>query len=86
MQLASERLTTVFVPLLGAGKGGVPAEIAFMTLVSALLEARCRDGGHHLKTIHIVISQHGNEDPKIPRRKAKRALRQLISLYQEMSR
>ncbi len=31
MQLAGERLTTVFVPLLGAGKGGVPAEIAFMT-------------------------------------------------------
>ena len=29
MQLAGERLTTVFVPLLGAGKGGVPAEIAF---------------------------------------------------------
>jgi len=84
--LANERLTTVFIPLLGAGKGGVPAEIAFMTLVSALLEARCRDGGHHLERMHIVVFQGGAMEPQVQRRKAKRALRQLVSLYQDMSR
>jgi len=84
--LANERLTTVFVPLLGAGKGGVPAEIAFMTLVSALLEARCRDGGHHLQSMHIIVFQSGGGEPQVQKRKAKRALRQLVSLYQEMSR
>ncbi|MGA9391982.1 MAG: hypothetical protein WBV69_16240 [Candidatus Sulfotelmatobacter sp.] len=83
--LASERLTAIFVPVLGAGKGGVPAEIAFMTLVSALLEARCRDGGHHLREMHIVIFQGEGKAPQIPHRKAKRALRQLVSLYQQMS-
>jgi hypothetical protein len=84
-KLASERLTVIFVPLLGAGKGGVPAEIAFMTLVSALLEARCRDGGHHLKEMHVVVFEDEGKAPQIPRRKVKGALRQLVSLYQQMS-
>ncbi len=84
--LAGQRLTTAFVPLLGAGKGGVPAEIAFTTLLSAILEARCRDGGHHLEDVHVVIFQPKGGDPQVPLRKAKRALRQMVSLYQEMLR
>src|SRR5579862_1974220 len=81
-ELANERLSTLFTPLLGAGKGGVPAEIALMILVSALLEARCRDGGHHLREMHVVVFQSGDKEPQVPKRKAKRALRQLVSLYQ----
>ena len=85
-KLASERLSTVYIPLLGAGKGGVPAEIAFLTLISALLEARCRDGGHNLKEMHVVIFENEHREPDVSPRQARRALRQLVSLYQEMWR
>ena len=85
-RLASQRLSTVFMPLLGAGKGGVPAEIAFLTLISALLEARCRDGGHNLKEMHVVVFQSEQREPDVSPRRARRALRQLVSLYQEMSK
>lgn len=84
--LATRHLSTVFIPLLGGGKGGVPTEIAFLTLLSALLEARCKDGGHNLREAHLVIFQSRGCEPSISRRRAKRFLRQLVSLYQEMSK
>jgi hypothetical protein len=84
--IANQRLSGAYIPLLGAGKGGVPAEIAFFTLVSALLEARCKDGGHHLRTAHLVIFKRPDREPEVSSRRAKRVLRQLVSLYQEMSR
>jgi hypothetical protein len=84
--IANQRLSDAYIPLLGAGKGGVPAEIAFFTLVSAFLEARCKDGGHHLKAAHLVIFKRPNREPEVSSRRAKRSLRQLVSLYQEMSR
>ncbi|HKN17495.1 MAG TPA: macro domain-containing protein [Candidatus Sulfotelmatobacter sp.] len=85
-KLANEHLSTVFMPLFGAGKGGVPTEIAFLTLISALLEARCRDGGHNLKEIHVVVFQPKDRDPDLAARRARRAVRQMVSLYQEMSK
>jgi hypothetical protein len=84
--IANERLSGAYIPLLGAGKGGVPAEIAFFTLVSAFLEARCKDGGHHLKTAQIVIFTRTDREPQVSNRRARRSLQQLVSLYQEMSR
>jgi hypothetical protein len=84
--IASQRLSGVYIPLLGAGKGGVPAEIAFLTLVSALLEARCKDGGHHIKAAKLVIFKQPDREPGVSLRRAKRSFRQLVSLYQEMSR
>jgi hypothetical protein len=84
--IANQRLSRAYIPLLGAGKGGVPAEIAFLTLVSAFLEARCKDGGHHLKAAHLVIFKRPDREPEVSSRRAKRSVRQLVSLYQEMSR
>jgi len=84
-KVANERLATVFVPLLGSGKGGVPGEVAFLTLISALLEARCREGGHHLKEMHVVVFQGSGKNPQLLPTRARRGLRQLVTLYQEMS-
>lgn len=81
--IANERLSIAYIPLLGAGKGGVPPEIAFSILINALLEARCKDGGHHLKAANIVVFRPEKGDPSISARKAKRALRQLVNLYME---
>ncbi len=81
--VASQRLASVHVPLLGAGKGGVSPEVAFLTLVSSVLEARCKEGGHHLCEVHIVVFQPEGKDPLVARRRAKSWLRQLVTLYRE---
>ena len=72
--IADQRLSCAYIPLLGAGKGGVPSEIAFFTLVSALLEARCKDGGHHLKSAKLVIFKRAGREPAVSSRRAKRSL------------
>jgi hypothetical protein len=83
--LADERIPIVYVPLLGAGKGGVPAEIAFHTLISALLETRCRGGGHHIREVHVVVHAREGRPPQIAVARAEAHLKQLISLYQSAS-
>lgn len=84
--VADNRLSIVYIPLLGAGKGGVPPEVGFLTLASAILEARSREGGHHLQQVHLVIYQPEGGHPIIPQHRAKRALRQLVSLYIKASK
>jgi hypothetical protein len=84
--IANRPLSGIYVPLLGAGKGGVPAEIAFFTLVSALMEALCGDGGHQLKSARLVIFKRDGCEAALSSRRARRGLRQLVSLYQETSR
>jgi hypothetical protein len=81
--LAQQRLTEVFLPLLGAGKGGVPPAIALMSLVTALVDARCREGGHHLRTVHVVIYQAPGGSPQVPHRIAKAVLQQVVTLFGE---
>jgi hypothetical protein len=83
--LADERVPTAYMPLLGAGKGGVPAEVAFHTLIGALLEARCRGGGHHLTEVHVVVHAPEGRPPQIPVARTEDHVRQLIALYQSAS-
>ncbi len=81
--LAQQRLTEVFLPLLGAGKGGLPPSVALMSLLTALLDARSREGGHHLGTVHVVIYQAADGAPQVPHRVAKNVLGQVVSLFHE---
>lgn len=83
--VAEERIASVYLPLLGAGKGGVAPEIAFLTLVTALLEARCKSGGHHLREIHIVVYAPDGRPPQIARARAEYHVEQLVTLYQTAS-
>lgn len=83
--VAEERISDVYIPLLGAGKGGVAPEIALITLISALLEARCRTGGHHLGEVHIVVYAPAASAPQIDPDRARDHLRRLVTLYQSAS-
>jgi hypothetical protein len=79
--LAEERVSSVYMPLLGAGKGGVPAEVAFHTLIAALLETRCRGGGHHLNEVHVVVHAPEGRSPQIPIDRTRDHVSQLLTLY-----
>jgi hypothetical protein len=85
--VAAERgISVIYIPLLGAGKGGVPPKLALRGLIIAALEARCAEGGHAMKEIHLVIHQPEGKDPLLSRRQSRKAVRELITLYQEISR
>jgi Predicted nucleotide-binding protein containing TIR-like domain len=79
--LAEERVPSVYMPLLGAGKGGVPAEVAFHTLIAALLETRCRGGGHHLTEVHVVVHAPEGHSPQISIDRTRDHVSQLLTLY-----
>ena len=83
--VAEERVGAVYVPLLGAGKGGVAAEIAFHTLLGALLEARCKGGGHHLREVHVVVYATEGHPPQLAPERAEYHTDQLVTLYQSAS-
>jgi len=84
--LEDREVSELYIPLLGAGKGGVPPQLAFRALVIAALEARCAAGGHAIKQVHIVVYQPEGKNPEITIRQAKRAVRELVGLYKEISR
>lgn len=85
--IAAERtISNIYIPLLGAGKGGVPAQLAFRALMIAALEARCAQGGHTIKQVHMVVFQPKEKDPQIQVNITRRAVRELVTLYQEVSR
>jgi len=84
--VADNRLSIIYIPLLGSGKGGVPPEVGFLTLASAILETRSREGGHHLQEVHVVVYQPEGGSPLVTPKRAKRALRQLVTLYKEASK
>jgi len=85
--VANQRaITTIYLPLLGAGKGGVPAQLAFRALTIAALEARCAAGGHAIREIHIVVYKPETGEPKVSLKSSKKAVRELVTLYQESAR
>jgi len=85
--IARERtISVIYLPLLGAGKGGVPPQLAFRALMIAALEARCAQGGHAMKEVHFVVFQSAGKDPQVSEKLAKKAVRELVSLYQEVAR
>jgi hypothetical protein len=85
--VAAERgVSSLYMPLIGAGKGGVAPEIAFHALLGALLEARCRSGGHHLKEVHLVVYAPDGRQPQLAPDRAKYHVNELVTLYQVASR
>ena len=84
--MGEERIASVYIPLLGAGKGGVAADIAFHTMVSAVLDARCKGGGHLLGDVHVVVYAPEGRPPQLAPTQAGHHLQHLLELYQTDSR
>ena len=64
--LANNELNTIYVPLIGSGKGGVPHQIAFLSLLNAIYECALRSGGRHFSNVHIVVfKSNENADPEL---------------------
>jgi hypothetical protein len=81
--VADKRLGTVYLPLLGAGKGGLPVHVALFTVLMSVFGTITKEGGYNMKEAHIVVycPEKGREE--IDRRKARRILGQVANLFKE---
>ena len=83
--IAEETVTSVYLPLLGAGKGGVTAEIALHTVLAALLDSRCKSGGHHFREIHLVVYAPEGRPPELAPTRVANLFEHILGLYQTAS-
>jgi hypothetical protein len=76
VSLADARLDEVAMPVLGAGKGGVAAPLAFVgTLLAVAEAARYGQGAQRLKLVTIVVfKRDAYASPQVDRAVVRRAL------------
>lgn len=80
--MSDESLDTVFMPLLGAGKGHIFAEAAFLALllsVSLVLRRRGKGPNH----LHLVIFQPAQKPADMSRRAARRMLNLAAAMHKD---
>ncbi len=80
--VAEKELNTIFVPVIGSGKGGVPRRIALLSLLNAVCENVCRSSGHHLKEVHIIVFKKDDEtEPELSRAQVRHLLQLVLKLW-----
>jgi len=55
------RISNIYVPLLGSGHGGLNKRIALLSLVTAFAELMEKDRGNKIQTLNIVIFKNGKD-------------------------
>ena len=79
---ADNRITSVYIPIMGSGHGGLKNEVALFALLLAVCDVVNSSNGHHLKTINIVVFQSSETGkPLISKIVAKRLLRFATGMF-----
>lgn len=79
--VANNRVPRVYLPLLGAGRGGLVPELSYLLILAGLLQAKASAEGGSIGDIGIIIYQPDGQSPEVTRRVAKEGLRRLLTLY-----
>ncbi|MDD5349322.1 MAG: DUF6430 domain-containing protein [Chthoniobacteraceae bacterium] len=73
--MADQRLSTLFIPLIGSGHGGLKAETSLLCMLISFAELHHSPLGQNLKNVNIVVySKSPTSEPSISLRNIKRAL------------
>jgi len=73
--MADHRITELYLPLIGAGRGGMPSAIALLYLALAVSELLRSSLGYHLRSINTMVFQKDrNTAPEVSRRTVRRIL------------
>jgi hypothetical protein len=64
--MAKERLSKVYIPLIGGGHGGLTPELSLLCLLISTIEQIRRNAGNILREVNIVIYKKDNGDRDIP--------------------
>lgn len=80
-EIANRDINTLYIPLLGAGKGGVPSRVALMSLLNAICERISQSDGHHFAEVNIVIFQRDGSSPQIDVHETKEIASVVLKLW-----
>ena len=58
--MANNRLSCLYVPILGSGHGGLKQEISLICMLIAFGELHHKYG-HNLKEVNIIVYRHSND-------------------------
>jgi hypothetical protein len=73
--MADHRVTELYLPLIGAGRGGLPADVALLYLALAVSDMQRSLLGRNLHSINVVVFQKNeHSEPEIPRKTARQIL------------
>jgi hypothetical protein len=83
-RIVEEEIEILYLPLMGAGKGGIPDQVALLSLLISICESVNRASGHHLREAHIVIFEGPRQ--KVFPADARRIMRMCLALWSQTSR
>jgi hypothetical protein len=73
-KVTDNRISNIYVPLLGSGHGGLNKRIALLSLVTAFAELIKKDGGTKIETLNIIIFKN-NKSVDIEKKIVKKILK-----------
>lgn len=80
--VADKRLSSVYIPLIGSGHGGLKKEIALFGMLLAVCDALSRPSGHNIKSFNIVVFQSSEKDkPSVSLETAKHLLKTTTGMF-----
>lgn len=80
--VADKRLSSVYVPLIGSGHGGLKKEVALFGMLLAVCDALTRPSGHSIKSFNIIVFQASEKDkPNVSPEIAKRLLKTTTGMF-----
>lgn len=79
---ADNRISSVCIPVMGTGHGGLKSEVGLFALVLAICDVVSKPSGHHIKDYNIVVYRESSEaNPSISFRTSKRILKTAIGVF-----
>ncbi len=80
--MVDERINSVFVPVIGSGKGGLRNEVALFAMLLAVCDAVTKPHGHHINEFNVIVFQSNEKNkPSISKQVSKRLLRIATGMY-----
>jgi Domain of unknown function (DUF6430) len=80
--MADRRINEVFLPLLGAGHGGLQPRTSLFCLTLGFADLMCHRGAHEIRKVTIVVyRQSVTSDPAVPEKNVRRILAAAVGMY-----
>jgi hypothetical protein len=79
---ADQRLSSVYIPLIGSGHGGLKKEVSLLAMLLAVCEVLYRPYGHNVEEFNIIIFQASEKDkPSISSEGVKHLLKTTTGMF-----